>query len=294
MKQVFAEALHLVLAHDGGYVNHPADPGGATNRGVTQATYDAWRRAQGLAVRAVRHIDVSEIQAVYRQNYWNRVHGDDMPAGVDYAVFDFAVNSGPKRAAQFLQRVVGVADDGVIGPVTLKAVARRGTAAVVPDLCSARLAWLKTLKHWPTFGRGWSRRVVEVERVALDMAAGRGTAASLEPPSGSPPHPEDSPPVSPVTRRSRLRGGFSCARMKETGSMTTKLFREILATLGGGSAKAHASGAVAVLLTVAGPAVDGFRRGFTPSLEETGVMLGAAAGAYLVGHIAAWLPANRA
>ena len=189
-----------MLKHEGGYVNHPDDPGGATNMGVTQASYNAWRRRQKRAVRSVRHIDAAELRAIYRHEYWDKVRGDDLPEGVDYAVFDFAVNSGPRRAARFLQRVVCVEDDGAVGPLTLTAVAGRRPEDVVADLCAARLAWLKRLKHWPTFGRGWSRRVVEVQRNALEMAAGGRVADSSVPapsPQGSDPHPARAPDPEP-------------------------------------------------------------------------------------------------
>lgn len=149
-----------VLAHEGGYVNHPKDPGGATNQGVTQRTYNAWRRNQGLPLQDVREISAGERDAIYRGQYWNAIRGDDLPRGVDYAVYDFAVNSGPTRAAKYLQSVAGVAQDGVIGNVTLAAVAAMPAANVIKALCKSRMAFLKRLKHWPTFKNGWTRRVM--------------------------------------------------------------------------------------------------------------------------------------
>jgi lysozyme family protein len=165
VKGNFETALKHVLIDEGGYVNHPKDPGGETNYGITKRT----ARAHGYT-GSMRSIPMSVVRTIYRKSYWDRVNGDALPAGVDYAVFDFAVNSGPGRAIPFLQRAVGVPSDGQIGPVTLDAVTRKGSEAVIKRLCQSRLAWLKKLKTWRTFGRGWERRVVAVERDALAMA----------------------------------------------------------------------------------------------------------------------------
>jgi lysozyme family protein len=165
MKENFDFALTEVLKHEGGYVNHPRDPGGATNRGVTQATYDRYRRSRALIPRDVRHITWVELKNIYKNEYWHRVRGDDLPDGLDLAVFDFAVNSGPARAAQFLQRLAGAEADGLIGPATLRAVAdHRG--GLIDLLCDTRLSFLKSLKHWDTFGKGWSRRIESVRRTS--------------------------------------------------------------------------------------------------------------------------------
>jgi len=149
-----------VLAHEGGFVDHPRDPGGATNFGVTQATYDAYRKQTGQPGRSVRQIQAVERDTIYRLQYWDKIMGDDLPAGVDYAVYDFAVNSGPSRAAKYLQRVVGVKQDGIIGLQTLAAVERMNATEVVAQLCADRMAFLRRLRHWPTFKNGWTRRVV--------------------------------------------------------------------------------------------------------------------------------------
>lgn len=167
----YSQCIPLVLKHEGGYVNHPADPGGATNKGVTQKTYDGWRDKQGLPRQSVRNIADSEVQAIYRRDYWDAVRGDDLPAGVDYAVFDFAVNSGINRASRFLQDVVRVAADGKIGPATLAAVKAMEARDVVNRLCDARMAFLRGLNTFPTFGRGWTARVDEVRVKALGWAA---------------------------------------------------------------------------------------------------------------------------
>jgi lysozyme family protein len=171
MRENFPEALEAVLIHEGGFVDHPKDPGGATNMGITHKTYAAWLRVNGMEQKSVRDITEAEVAAIYSEQYWDAVAGDRLPSGVDYAVFDFAVNSGPSRAVKFLQRVVGVAEDGILGQQTLAAVYGMGARQIVTDLCAARLAWLKRLSHWSTFGRGWERRVNEVKAKAMRLAA---------------------------------------------------------------------------------------------------------------------------
>lgn len=163
----FDKALALVLEHEGGYVNHPRDPGGATMKGVTQAVYDAYRKVRGRGVQSVRFITDSELEAIYKFQYWDRVQGDLLPAGLDYAVFDFAVNSGVSRAAKYLQAVVGVKQDGIIGAKTLAAI--KDPAQVVNALCDRRMSFLRNLGHFATFGRGWTRRVQGVRAKALEM-----------------------------------------------------------------------------------------------------------------------------
>ncbi len=160
MKQNYLIIQPWILAYEGGFVNHPKDPGGATNQGVTQRTYDAYRRRIGHATQSVRLIDNVERDTIYRVQYWDAIKGDDLPSGVDAAVYDFAVNSGPSRAAKYLQRIVGVKQDGVIGLQTLDAVARMDSTQVIGRLCVDRIAFLRGLSTWPTFGKGWTRRVM--------------------------------------------------------------------------------------------------------------------------------------
>lgn len=169
-QDAFARALPLILVHEGGYVNHPKDPGGATNKGVTQATYDGWRARKGLPSQSVRSITDDEIAAIYRRDYWDKVKGDDLPAGVAYAVFDFAVNSGVDRASRYLQKVIGAAQDGEIGPATVAAAKARSQATIIDMLCDERMAYLRSLKTFSTFGKGWTRRVAEVREKAKELA----------------------------------------------------------------------------------------------------------------------------
>jgi lysozyme family protein len=171
MRANFDKALSAVLVHEGGYVNHPKDPGGATNKGVTQAVYDDWRVAHKLPAQTVKDITTAEVMAIYKHRYWDAINGDELPDGVDYAVFDFAVNSGVYRAARYLQEAVGVAADGQIGPVTLAAIRAKPAQDLVTAICDARMAFLKRLTTFDTFGRGWTRRVEDVRCKGRSMAA---------------------------------------------------------------------------------------------------------------------------
>lgn len=169
MNENFPAALKLVLKHEGGYSNHPRDPGGPTNLGITLANFRRYVKPGGT-IADLKKLTVEQAGIVYRHRYWDEVLGAELPSGVDYAVFDFAVNSGPSRAIKFLQRIVGAKQDGRIGPKTLAAVKREGAEAVIEILCDARFAWLRVLPTWKTFGKGWGRRVEGVRREALKMA----------------------------------------------------------------------------------------------------------------------------
>jgi lysozyme family protein len=186
-------SFKLVLAHEGGYVNHPADPGGATNKGVTQATYNAYRRAKGEAVRDVRQITDAELSDIYKSRYWNAVRGDELPTGVVHAMYDFGVNSGPSRSIKFVQALVGVDDDGVLGPKTLAAIKAMPARDLINRLCDARLAFLRGLSTWPTFGRGWTTRVERVRREALAVA-GQSVPPDV-PIDPEPPEPDETETV---------------------------------------------------------------------------------------------------
>ncbi|WP_288587442.1 glycoside hydrolase family 108 protein [uncultured Methylobacterium sp.] len=166
----FERALPLVLKHEGGWSDDPQDPGGATNLGVTIGTLSLWlgRPATKAEVKA---LTVATVAPIYRRNYWDAVQADALPPGLGYALFDFAVNSGKKRAVIGLQRALKVADDGKLGPLTLAAVATHKPADLIDALCDGRLAFLRALSTWPRFGKGWARRVEEVRKVALAMAA---------------------------------------------------------------------------------------------------------------------------
>lgn len=165
MRENFAKALAQVLQYEGGFSDHPQDPGGATMRGVTQAVYDAWRKADKLPSQSVRYISDLEVASIYRDQYWDKISGDDLPSGIDFAVFDFAVNSGVSRAARTLQGVVGVKQDGQIGPQTIQATKTYVAMAVT----NKRLAFMQSLSIWPTFGKGWAARIANVKTQILAL-----------------------------------------------------------------------------------------------------------------------------
>lgn len=169
----FSDALPRVLVHEGGYVNHAADPGGATNFGVTQRVYDAYRARKGKPAQPVKAISKAEVEDIFRAQYWDAIKGDKLPVGVSYVVMDGAVNSGPKQSIKWLQRALDVPADGILGEVTLAAVAASNDHDKLIDaICDRRMAFLRALKTFPTFGRGWTRRVDEVRAAGKAMAAG--------------------------------------------------------------------------------------------------------------------------
>lgn len=165
----FDICFQMVIKHEGGFVAHPSDPGGITNLGVTKA---AWEEYLGKEVteQDMRDLTVETVKPFYRKNYWDRVRGDDLPPGVDYAVFDFAVNSGVARASRMLQECAGVTKDGSIGPKTVEAVKARNAAELAQEVCDKRLEFLQSLPHFPTFARGWTRRVLEVAKTAAELS----------------------------------------------------------------------------------------------------------------------------
>lgn len=165
-----AKAIPLILKHEGGYVNHPDDPGGPTNKGITLATFRRYIKPSAT-IADLKALTVEQATVVYKRQYWDAVMADMLPAGVDYCVADFAVNSGPARAARYLQAAVGVAQDGKVGPRTIEAAAKADATQLINAICDARMKFLKGLLTWPKFGRGWTARVADVRAVSLAWAA---------------------------------------------------------------------------------------------------------------------------
>lgn len=173
MKETWKDALEHVLKSEGGYVNHVSDPGGMTNLGVTKRVWEEWLK-HPVDEAEMRGLTPEMVAPLYAEKYWQRVKGDDLPSGIDYCVFDAAVNSGTGRASKWLQECVGTQPDGVIGPMTLRTVEAMVPADLVNLYCDKRLAFLKELKTWEVFGKGWERRVEEVRSHALTMIATAG------------------------------------------------------------------------------------------------------------------------
>jgi lysozyme family protein len=166
----YDEALRRVLAHEGGYTNHPSDPGGPTNFGVTICEYRKYVKPNATAVD-VRAMKVDEAKAIYRKRYWDAQRCDELPAGVDYTVADYGINSGIGRSGKVLRRVVGLPDNtSVVTDEVLNAVARRDAKAIIVAINDERLRFLKNLKTWPVFGEGWGRRVAQVKTFSLHLA----------------------------------------------------------------------------------------------------------------------------
>ena len=168
MQSNYDKCLETILHHEGGYVNHPKDPGGETNLGVTKRVYEEWGGTKDM-----KDLTVEDVAPIYKKNYWNRVKGDDLPSGLDLCVFDFGVNAGTGRSAKYLQRMIGTVADGGIGPNTLKAldnyVESEGLEQTIRNFQEARQKYYESLKTFETFGRGWTRRVDETTELAVSM-----------------------------------------------------------------------------------------------------------------------------
>lgn len=167
----FEAVMQHVFRHEGGYVDHPKDPGGATNMGITFATLQGWYN-RPITKQDVKNLPKEIALEIYRARYWKLIRGASLPAGLDLVAMDGAVNSGPVRGAKWLQKGLGrgVAIDGKIGPLTLHAARKHPDLEdVIRRACGARMSFLEGLRHWKTFGRGWSRRVADVEASAISM-----------------------------------------------------------------------------------------------------------------------------
>jgi len=169
MKHNWEEALAHILKYEGGYVNHPNDPGGMTNLGVTKRVWEEWT-GKPATEADMRALTPAMVGPLYKKRYWDAVRGDDLPAGVDLCVFDCAVNAGVGRASRFLQQAVGVAADGKIGPMTISAVTAKPADEIIEAFCALRESHYKSLNTFDTFGRGWMRRLASIKAESTDMA----------------------------------------------------------------------------------------------------------------------------
>lgn len=172
MKEIFPLALAALLdsSREGGFSDNPADPGGATNHGVTKRVWEEFVGHE-VTVADIEALTTDDVAPLYKQRYWDALRGDDLPAGVDYALFDFAVNSGVHKAAEMLQAAVGAEVDGAIGDHTLYAMSQKHSPEVIPAVSAARLAFLETLPTWGEFGHGWKTRVDAVNAEALALVS---------------------------------------------------------------------------------------------------------------------------
>jgi len=169
MKENFKRSLDLVLQSEGGWSDHPSDPGGATMKGITIDVYRRYKQ-RTVTKTELRNITQQEIEDIYHDGYWSPTNCDDMPAGVDYMVFDFAVNAGAGRAIKTLQAAVGVQADGLIGPVTMAQIRACDPKLLMKAFSAAKERFYRSLNTFPTFGVGWLNRVRIVEGLATKMA----------------------------------------------------------------------------------------------------------------------------
>ncbi len=168
MKSNYDKCLETILHHEGGYVNHPQDPGGETNLGVTKKVYQ-----EHGGTKDMKDLLVEDVAPIYKKGYWDKMKGDDLPGGLDLCVFDFGVNAGPGRAAKFLQQMIGTTVDGGIGPNTLakleEYIRENGEHEAVNKYQEMRQKYYENLSTFATFGKGWTRRVEETTKLALDI-----------------------------------------------------------------------------------------------------------------------------
>lgn len=146
----FDEAFERLIGHEGGYVNHPADPGGETKFGVSKRSYPG---------EDIAGMTIDRAKQIYRRDFWGPAGCDAVPDGIKFDLFDMAVNAGVRAAVRALQNAVGETADGVLGPRTLQAVASVPAARMVARFNGWRLEHLASLPTWPSFGRGWARRI---------------------------------------------------------------------------------------------------------------------------------------
>lgn len=165
----FDRAMEAVVKWEGGFVNHPEDPGGATNLGITRNTLSGWR-GRPVSVEEVRDLTYEEAKTIYRTLYWDVCRCGEMDWPAALMVFDASVNHGVRQAARFLQRAVGVAADGVIGPITLGVVAALDAKTVAEAVAARRMAFYGELATFGVFGFGWARRLMNILRLSLEPA----------------------------------------------------------------------------------------------------------------------------
>lgn len=179
METTFSKILPHIWQTEGGYINHRRDPGGATNLGITHRTLARWRKVRRVSRAQVKALKKPEAARIYKAWYWDAVKADDLPAGVDYSVFDFGVNSGPRRSIKTLQRAVGSYADGKIGPVTLAATFKN-PETTIQQFAKQRTRFYRRLRSFRTFGRGWLRRVKRVLKTSLQLLRSYTSSRNVE------------------------------------------------------------------------------------------------------------------
>ena len=164
------KSFELMLKSEGGFVNHPSDPGGMTNLGVTKATWESWV-VREVDEAEMRGLTADKVEPLYKERYFDAVRGDELPTGLDYLMFDFAVNAGAGRAIKILQAAVGVTPDGGFGPITMAAVQAVDPNELIERFSQAKEDFYRSLTTFSTFGKGWLNRVADVKLKASAMLA---------------------------------------------------------------------------------------------------------------------------
>jgi lysozyme family protein len=166
----FDQCLELMLKHEGNFVNDRRDSGGMTNLGVTKVVWEEWM-GRPTSEKEMRALTPLMVKPLYKRKYWDAIRADELVAGVDYCVFDVAVNSGTGRAIKLLQQTVSATPDGGFGSITMALVKKASSEpnTLIELYCAKRLEFLQSLRSFETFGKGWSRRVAEVQATALNM-----------------------------------------------------------------------------------------------------------------------------
>lgn len=170
MENNFSAALEHILVSEGGFVNNPKDPGGMTNLGVTKATWEAFV-GHPVSEADMRNLTKETVTPLYKHKYWDACNCSALPAGIDYLVFDFAINAGPGRSAKLLQQALGVTADGVIGPATLNIAAVMNPNELIDRFSEEKRKYYKSLPTFGTFGKGWLNRVAQAESTSQTMVA---------------------------------------------------------------------------------------------------------------------------
>ena len=170
MQSNWDNSFKLMLKSEGGFVNHPSDPGGMTNLGVTKATWENWVGRESDEAE-MRGLIPEKVEPLYKKKYWDAVRGDELPMGLDYLMFDFAVNAGAGRAIKTLQTAVGVTPDGGFGPMTMAAVQAVDPVELIERFSQAKEDFYRSLTTFATFGKGWLNRVADVKVKASAMLA---------------------------------------------------------------------------------------------------------------------------
>lgn len=203
-KHIFDWAIKNLSVHEGGYSNHPSDPGGPTKYGITIHDYRKYINKAGTA-EDVKRLTLDQATRIYRPHYWDALRCDELPAGLDYSVFDYGVNSGVGRAGKVLRRLCGLPDTvSTVTPEVLTAVGKRDPIKLIEAMNAERLKFLQSLSTWNVFGNGWTRRVAEVRERSIAYASSAPISAPREKVVGKPVEG-----ISSTTTKVLLGGGLT-------------------------------------------------------------------------------------